>query len=114
MRTCGSLPPQVPAPCTLYPVPCTLHPEPAPCTLHPAPCTLHPVPCSRACLKFARPHVWLAAAADSGGSRARRGGVYFSSESHEPTPPSEATTDARLARKLWDVSEKLTGVAITL
>lgn len=69
---------------------------------------LHPVESA------ANAHVWLAAAADSGGSRARRGGVYFSSESHEPTPPSEATTDARLARKLWDVSEKLTGVAITL
>lgn len=59
-------------------------------------------------------HVWLAAAADSGGSLTRRGGLYFASETHAPQPPSEPATDPRLARKLWEVSEKLTGATISI
>ena len=50
----------------------------------------------------ANAEVWLAATADSGGSLARRG-LYFASETREPR-----------ARKLWEVSEQLTEVTISL
>ena len=61
----------------------------------------------------ANAQVWLAATADSGGSLAGRD-MYFASETREPRAPSEPATDPRLARKLWEVSEQLTGVTIKL
>lgn len=61
----------------------------------------------------ANAEVWLAATADSGGNLARRG-LYFASETRELRAPSEPATDPRLARKLWEVSEQLTGVTFSL
>ena len=56
--------------------------------------------------------VFLAAAADTGGDRKKAGGVYF--DVMKAVKATEAATDPELARKLWQVSEKLTGTKIDL
>ena len=53
--------------------------------------------------------VFLAAAADSEGNVAQRtAGLYY--DLMKPSPPTAAATDAATARRLWEVSERLTGV----
>ena len=56
--------------------------------------------------------VYLAAAADSGGDRTKRGGLYF--DDMKAVKPTEASQDTALARQLWDLSEKLTGAKIVI
>ena len=52
----------------------------------------------------------LAAAADSGGDRtATPPSLYVRGSSGSSSPPSEAASDQLLARKLWVISERLTG-----
>jgi len=62
--------------------------------------------------KGANTQVFLAAAADSGGDRAKRGGVYF--DRMRAVKPNEAAVDSELAKQLWAVSEKLTGATIAI
>jgi len=62
--------------------------------------------------KGANTQVFLAAAADSGGDRAKRGGVYF--DKMKAVKPNEAAVDQELAKQLWAVSEKLTGATIAI
>jgi NAD(P)-dependent dehydrogenase (short-subunit alcohol dehydrogenase family) len=59
----------------------------------------------------ANTQVWLAAAADSGGDRTKRGGVFF--DKMRAVAATDAATDGELARRLWDLSEALTGTRIT-
>ena len=60
--------------------------------------------------KGASTQVFLAAAADNpAGELARRTeGVYWADE--QPAKPTAAATDAETARRLWELSERLTGV----
>jgi len=58
----------------------------------------------------ANTQVYLAAAADTAGDRSRRGGLYF--DDMKAVKPNEAATDTELAKKLWALSESLTGVKI--
>jgi len=58
----------------------------------------------------ANTQVFLAAAADTGGDRTRRGAVYF--DEMKAAAATTAATDPKLAQKLWQLSEKLTGVTI--
>jgi len=58
----------------------------------------------------ANTHVFLAAAADAGGDRSRKPGLYYARM--KAVKSGEVAADPTLARKLWDVSEKLTGVRI--
>lgn len=60
----------------------------------------------------ANTQVYLAAAADSGGDRTRRGGLYF--DDMKAVKPTDASQDGALARRLWDLSEQLTGVKIVI
>ena len=60
----------------------------------------------------ANTQVYLAAAADSGGDRTKRGGLFF--DDMKAVKPSEAAQDAALARRLWDLSEQLTGAKIVI
>lgn len=57
----------------------------------------------------ANTQVYLASGADSGGDLgARPAGIYF--DKMESVKASGAATDPELARRLWDLSERLTGV----
>ena len=59
----------------------------------------------------ANTQVYLAAAADSAdGGRARVKGVYY--DGMKMVKPADYALDASLAKKLWDVSERLTGAKI--
>mmetsp|Transcript_64800 Transcript_64800/g.122905 ORF Transcript_64800/g.122905 Transcript_64800/m.122905 type:complete len:469 (+) Transcript_64800:92-1498(+) len=58
----------------------------------------------------ANTQVYLAAAADTGGDLTRSGGLYF--DKMKPDKATEASTDGELAKKLWAVSEQLTGTKI--
>lgn len=60
----------------------------------------------------ANTQVFLAAAADSGGDLSKDGGMYF--DNMKATAPADFTQDARVAKRLWELSEKLTGVQIAL
>ena len=55
----------------------------------------------------ANTQVYLAAAADTGGDLAAKGALYF--DAMVPAQASNAATDPSLARKLWELSESLTG-----
>ena len=59
--------------------------------------------------KGANTQVYLCAGADVDGDLARRAdSVYY--EKMRPAKASAAATDAQAAKRLWDVSERLTGV----
>jgi len=59
--------------------------------------------------KGANTQVFLAAGADTNGELARRTeGVYY--DQMRPAKATVAATDAAAAKRLWDVSERLTGV----
>ena len=60
--------------------------------------------------KGANTQVYLAVGADSGGNLARDGGLYFNDM--KVATPESYTQDATLGKRLWDVSEKLTGLKI--
>lgn len=60
----------------------------------------------------ANTQVYLAAAADTDGDRTRRGGLYF--DDMKAVKPAEASQDGALARRLWDLSEQLTGATIVI
>ena len=60
----------------------------------------------------ANTQVYLAAAADTGGDRMKRGGLFF--DDMKAVKPTEAAQDPALARSLWDLSEKLTGAKIVI
>jgi NAD(P)-dependent dehydrogenase (short-subunit alcohol dehydrogenase family) len=63
--------------------------------------------------KGANTQVFLAAAADTSGDLAKRTpGVYY--DVMKPVSPTDASVDAAAARKLWEVSERLTKVKIPL
>jgi NAD(P)-dependent dehydrogenase (short-subunit alcohol dehydrogenase family) len=53
--------------------------------------------------------VRVAAAADSGGDRAKSAGLYVDSQSGDFVAPSAIAADPKLARKLWTLSESLIG-----
>ena len=55
----------------------------------------------------ANTQVYLAAATDTGGDLAAKRALYF--DAMAPAQASNAATDPSLARKLWDLSESLTG-----
>ncbi len=55
----------------------------------------------------ANTQVYLAAAADTGGNYAAKTALYF--DAMKPAIANQAATDPELARKLWGVSEALTG-----
>ena len=52
--------------------------------------------------------VWLAAAADSGGDLSAHGGNYY--DSLALATPNALTEDAALALRLWETTERLSGV----
>ena len=57
--------------------------------------------------------VYLSAAADTGGDLARRPkDIYF--DKMKGTQANEAATSLPLARELWELSERLTGIKPTL
>ena len=56
----------------------------------------------------ANTQVYLAAAADAGGDLTKRGGLYF--DVMAPAKANAAATDKQLAKDLWALSEKLSGV----
>jgi len=58
----------------------------------------------------ANTQVFLAAAADAGGDRTAKPKLYF--DNMKAVKPNEAAADPALARKLWDISEKLTKTTI--
>lgn len=60
--------------------------------------------------KGANTQVFLAVGADAGGNLARDGGLYFNDM--KVATPESFTQDATLGKRLWDVSEKLTGLKI--
>ena len=60
----------------------------------------------------ANTQVYLAAAADTGGDRTKRGGLFF--DDMRAVKPTEAAQDPALARRLWDLSEELTGANIRI
>lgn len=61
--------------------------------------------------KGANTQVFLAAAADTGGDRTKAGGLYFDDQMRA-VKANEAATDPALAKKLWQLSETLTGAKI--
>jgi len=62
--------------------------------------------------KGANTQVYLAAAADTGGDRTQRGGLFF--DNMKAVKPTDAASDNELASQLWALSEKLTGTTITI
>jgi len=60
----------------------------------------------------ANTQVYLASAADTGGDRTRRGGLYF--DAMKAVAPTDAASDGELARRLWDLSEALTGTKFAI
>ena len=58
--------------------------------------------------------MWLAAAADTQGDRLEKGRLYYGStwegKAFEEGESFESGDDEELARKLWSLSEELTGV----
>ena len=56
----------------------------------------------------ANTQVFLAAGGDTGGDLAKPTALYF--DAMAPAKANEAATDTKLARKLWDVSEQITGL----
>lgn len=60
----------------------------------------------------ANTQVYLAAAADTGGDRTKAGGLYF--DRMKAVQPADAASDSALAKRLWQVSEELTGAKIGL
>ena len=57
--------------------------------------------------------VYLAAGADTAdGDLGAHGGLYY--DRQRPATPNPATNDRELARRLWEVSEKLTGAKIVI
>ena len=63
--------------------------------------------------KGANTQVYLAAAADAGGDRAKvPGGLFF--DRMKAVKPTDAASDSALAKQLWAVSEELTGAKIRL
>ena len=60
----------------------------------------------------ANTQVYLAAAADTGGDRTKVGGLFF--DNMRAVKPTEAAQDPALARRLWDLSEELTGAKIRI
>lgn len=62
--------------------------------------------------KGANTQVYLAAAADSNGDRSKVGGLFF--DKMKAVKPTDAASDSALAKKLWSVSEELTGAKIAL
>ena len=59
----------------------------------------------------ANTQVWLAAALDVGGNRAAQpSGLYF--DAMRPSSPNAAASDPELARRLWEVSELVTGTKL--
>jgi len=59
----------------------------------------------------ANTEVFLASGSDSGGSLAKQTATYYD-DKMKIGKANEAATDPKLAKKLWEVSEKLTGVQI--
>ena len=61
----------------------------------------------------ANTQVYLAAAADAGGDRSRRpSGLFY--DNMKAVKPTDAASDPELAKKLWRLSEELTGAKIAL
>ena len=61
----------------------------------------------------ANTQVYLAAGADTAdGDLGAHGGLYY--DRQRPATPNPATNDRELARRLWEVSEKLTGAKIVI
>jgi len=60
----------------------------------------------------ANTQVYLASATDTGGDRTRRGGLYF--DAMKAVAPTDAASDGELARRLWDLSEALTGTKFSI
>jgi len=60
--------------------------------------------------KGANTQVYLAAAADTQGDRGSRSGLYF--DKMKAVAPNAAAADPELAKKLWELSESLTGAKI--
>jgi NAD(P)-dependent dehydrogenase (short-subunit alcohol dehydrogenase family) len=58
----------------------------------------------------ANTQVFLAAAADNGGDRARKPKLYF--DKMKAVKPNDAAADPALAKRLWEISEKLTASPI--
>ena len=64
-------------------------------------------------LAASRVQVFLAAAADAGGDRARRPKtLYF--DKMKAVKPNDAAADPALAKRLWEISETLTGATVDL
>jgi len=60
----------------------------------------------------ANTQVFLAAAADTGGDRKKAGGLFF--DKMKAVKANAPSTDAALAKRLWQLSEELTGAKIPL
>jgi NAD(P)-dependent dehydrogenase (short-subunit alcohol dehydrogenase family) len=58
----------------------------------------------------ANTQVFLSSGGDSGGDLAAKPKALYFDDSMTPAKPNDAASDPALAQKLWDVSEKLTGV----